>query len=112
MPFVAADVEGCAALRVVTSRDDSRPQCPRFTTRAAADGSRRSTDGCLFVSDRGGEGRLKVGDEVRVQKTSGVFGRKYRITGPSRRPFTALRIRCERPDLNEENRRRSLLLSR
>ena len=66
----------------------------------------------LFVGDRGGEGRLKVGDEVRVQKTSGVFGRKYRITGPSRRPFTALRIRCEHPDLNEANRRRCLLLNR
>ena len=66
----------------------------------------------LFVSDRGGEGRLKVGDEVGVRKTSGVFGRKYRITGPSRRPFTALRIRCEHPDLNEENRRRCLLLSK
>ena len=66
----------------------------------------------LFVSDRGGEGRLKVGDEVRVQKTSGVFGRRYRITGPSRRPFTALRIRCEHPDLNEANRRRCSLLER
>lgn len=66
----------------------------------------------LFVSDRGGEGRLKVGDAVRVQKTSGVFGRKYRITGPSRRPFTALRIRCERPDLNEDNQQRCLLLNR
>ncbi|MCY3841259.1 MAG: hypothetical protein OXH09_21870 [Gammaproteobacteria bacterium] len=66
----------------------------------------------LFVSDRGGEGRLKVGDDVRVQKTSGLFGRKYRITGPSRRPFTALRIRCERPDLNEANQQRCLLLSR
>lgn len=66
----------------------------------------------LFVSDRGGEGRLKVGDEVRVQKTSGVFGRKYRITGPSRRPFTALRIRCEHPDLNDANRQRCILLTR
>lgn len=66
----------------------------------------------LFVSDRGGEGRLKVGDEVRVQKTSGLFGRKYRLTGPSRRPFTALRIRCEHPDVNEDNRQRCLLLNR
>ena len=66
----------------------------------------------LFVSDRGGEGRLRVGDDVRVQKTSGLFGRKYRLTGPSRRPFTALRIRCEHPDLNEANRQRCLLLNR
>ena len=66
----------------------------------------------LFVSERGGEGRLKVGDEVGVQKTSGMFGRKYRITGPARRPFTALRIRCEHPDLNEANRHRCSLLNR
>ena len=66
----------------------------------------------LFVSDRGGEGRLKVGDPVRVEKASGLFGEKYRLTGPSRRPFTARRIRCGHPDLNEANRRRCALLSR
>ena len=66
----------------------------------------------LFVSDRGGEGRLKVGDQVRVEKASGLFGEKYRLTGPSRRPFTAHRIRCGHPDLNEANRRRCALLSR
>ncbi|MDE0190912.1 MAG: hypothetical protein OXQ90_06115 [Gammaproteobacteria bacterium] len=66
----------------------------------------------LFVSDRAGEGRLKVGDEVRVEKASGLFGEKYRITGPSRRPFNASRIRCGHPDLSEANRRRCQLLSR
>ena len=66
----------------------------------------------LFVSDRGGEGRLKVGDEVKVEKASGLFGEKYRLTGPSRRPFNASRIRCGHPDLNEANRRRCQLLSR
>jgi len=69
-------------------------------------------DRLSVVSDRGGEGRLKIGDAVKVEKTSGVFGRKYRITGPSRRPFTALRIRCEHPDLNEANQQRCKLLSR
>ena len=66
----------------------------------------------LFVSDRGGEGRLKVGDAVRVEKASGLFGEKYRLTGPSRRPFNARRIRCGHPDLSEANRRRCTLLSR
>ena len=66
----------------------------------------------LFESDRAGEGRLRVGDETRVVKTSAFFGERYRITGPSRRPFPASRIRCERADLNQDNRRRCSLLSR
>lgn len=66
----------------------------------------------LFESDRAGEGRLRIGDEARVVKTSAFFGERYRITGPSRRPFPAGRIRCERTDLNQANRRRCSLLSR
>ena len=66
----------------------------------------------LFESDRAGEGRLRVGDEARVVKTSAFFGERYRITGPSRRPFPAGRIRCERTDLNQDNRRRCSLLSK
>lgn len=66
----------------------------------------------LFESDQAGEGRLRIGDEARVVKTSAFFGERYRITGPSRRPFPAGRIRCERTDLNQANRRRCSLLSR
>lgn len=65
----------------------------------------------LFESDRAGEGRLRLRDEVRVVKTSALFGENYRITGPSRQPFPARRIRCEQPELNRANRRRCTLLS-
>lgn len=63
-------------------------------------------DKLLFEGDNAAASAIRVGDEVRVVKASTRRGRSYQITGPSRRYFTALRIRCENPDLNADNRRK------
>ena len=64
----------------------------------------------LFESDRGGEGSLRLGDRVRVVQASRLYGKRFQITGPSRRPFTADRIRCEREDITIATRRQCRLL--
>ncbi len=63
-------------------------------------------DKLLFEGDNAASSRIKVGDEVDVVKISSLRGRRYQITGPSRRAFSALRIRCERADLSPDNRRK------
>ena len=60
----------------------------------------------LFEGDNAASSRIDVGDKVNVVKVSSRRGRRYQITGPSRRYFTALRIRCERTDLKADNRRK------
>ena len=64
----------------------------------------------LFESDRGGEGSLRLGDQVRVVRASRLYGKRFQITGPSRRPFMADRIRCEREDITIATRRQCRLL--
>ena len=63
-------------------------------------------DKLLFEGDNAASSAIRVGDEVRVVKVSSRRGRSYQITGPSRRYFTALRIRCEFADLSADNRRK------
>ena len=63
-------------------------------------------DKLLLEGDNAASSAIKVGDEVSVVKASSLRGRKYQISGPARRRFDALRIRCERTDLNLENRRK------
>lgn len=63
-------------------------------------------DALLFEGDRAASSRISVGDEVEVVKTSSLRGRRYQITGPTRRPFDALRIRCELHELSVDNRRK------
>ncbi len=63
-------------------------------------------DKLLFEGDNAESSAIAVGDQVRVVKVSSRRGRSYQITGPSRRYFTALRIRCENADLNADNRRK------
>ena len=63
-------------------------------------------DALLFEGDRAASSRISVGDEVEVVKTSSRRGRRYQITGPTKRPFDALRIRCERHELSVDNRRK------
>lgn len=60
----------------------------------------------LFEGDRAASSRISVGDLVQVVKSSSMRGRRYQITGPSKRRFDALRIRCEERDLNADNRRK------
>ncbi len=63
-------------------------------------------DSLLFEGERASSTSIEVGDEVRVVKSSSFRGRTYQISGPSRRPFQAIRIRCERADLNTDDRRK------
>ena len=63
-------------------------------------------DALLFEGDKAASSRISVGDEVEVVKTSSRRGRRYQITGPTRRPFDALRIRCELSELSVDNRRK------
>lgn len=63
-------------------------------------------DKLLFEGDNAASSHIKVGDEVDVVKMSISRGRRYQIIGPSRRAFSALRIRCERQDLSVANRRK------
>ena len=64
----------------------------------------------LFESNRAGDGNLRVGDQVRVVRASRLYGKRYQITGPSRRPFVADRVRCEREDITIATRRQCSLL--
>lgn len=61
-------------------------------------------DKLLFEGDDAAASAIRVGDEVRVVKVSSRRGRSYQITGPSRRYFTALRIRCENAGIRADNR--------
>ena len=63
-------------------------------------------DKLLLEGDNAASSAIKVGDEVSVVKASSLRGRRYQISGPSKRRFDALRIRCERTDLNVDNRRK------
>ena len=63
-------------------------------------------DKLLLEGDNAASSAIKVGDEVNVVKASSLRGRRYQISGPSKRRFDALRIRCERTDLNVDNRRK------
>lgn len=67
-------------------------------------------DTLLFESDRAGEGALRVGDKVRVVRASRLYGRRFQISGPARRPFAANRVRCEREDITPATRRQCRLL--
>ncbi len=62
----------------------------------------------LFVSDRATQARLKAGQTVEVERRQSRFrkGRAWRITGPSRYPINAVRIRCETDDIRVDDRRR------
>jgi len=60
----------------------------------------------VFEGGQASIARTKVGDAVDVVRTSAFFGRRFRMTGPSHRPFTGTRIRCERLDLSDSNRRK------
>lgn len=63
----------------------------------------------LFESDRAAQARLKVGERVEVVKVSSRFrysGRRWQITGPSRTPIAAYRIRCERETIRADDRRK------
>lgn len=60
----------------------------------------------VFEGGQASIARTKVGDPVDVVRTSAFFGRRFRMTGPSHRPFTGTRIRCERLDLSDSNRRK------
>ncbi len=63
-------------------------------------------DKLLFEGDNAASSAIGLGDQVQVVKASSFRGRKYQITGPSRRSFEALRLRCERTDLGTDNRRK------
>ncbi|MCY3813415.1 MAG: hypothetical protein OXH15_16595 [Gammaproteobacteria bacterium] len=63
-------------------------------------------DKLLFEGDNASSSAIGLGDVVKVVKASSFRGRKYQITGPTRRSFEALRIRCERTDLGTDNRRK------
>ena len=67
-------------------------------------------DRVLFEGDVWRESKIRKGDRVEVQKVSSLFGERYRIIGPSKRAVTANRIRCERVELNTDDRRKCALL--
>ena len=60
----------------------------------------------VFEGGQASIARTRVGDAVDVVRASAFFGRRFRMTGPSHRPFTGTRIRCERLDLSDSNRRK------
>lgn len=64
----------------------------------------------LFEGDVWRESKIRQGNRVEVQKVSSLFGERYRILGPSKRAVTANRIRCERVELNTDDRRKCSLL--
>ncbi len=66
----------------------------------------------LFETDRAAQSRIDVGDEVNVVRTSSLFGRRYRISGPARAAVSATRLRCERLDLGTDTRRKCALIER
>ena len=67
-------------------------------------------DRVLFEGDVWRESKIREGNRVEVQKVSSLFGERYRIIGPSKRAVTANRIRCERIELNTDDRRKCSLL--
>ena len=67
-------------------------------------------DRALFEGDVWRESKIRPGHRVEVQKVSSLFGERYRIIGPSKRAVTANRIRCERVELNTDDRRKCALL--
>ncbi|MYE23453.1 MAG: hypothetical protein F4Y01_05865 [Gammaproteobacteria bacterium] len=67
-------------------------------------------DRVLFEGDVWRESKIREGNRVEVQKVSSLFGERYRIIGPSKRAVTANRIRCERVELNTDDRRKCSLL--
>ena len=67
-------------------------------------------DRVLFEGDVWRESKIREGNRVEVQKVSSLFGERYRIIGPSKRAVTANRIRCERFELNSDDRRKCALL--
>ena len=67
-------------------------------------------DRVLFEGDVWRESKIRKGNRVEVQKVSSLFGERYRIIGPSKRAVTANRIRCERVELNTDDRRKCSLL--
>ena len=67
-------------------------------------------DRVLFEGDVWRESKIRPGNRVEVQKVSSLFGERYRIIGPSKRAVTANRIRCERVELNADDRRKCSLL--
>ena len=66
----------------------------------------------LFEGDRAASSRIKKGDTVEVTKISSLRGRTYQIMRPKKRPFRALRIRCELVDLSSDNRRKCAAMLR
>ena len=66
----------------------------------------------LFEGDRAASSRIKEGDTVEVTKISSLRGRTYQITRPKKRPFRALRIRCELAELSSDNRRKCAAMLR
>lgn len=60
----------------------------------------------VFEGGQASIARIEVGDTVDVVRASAFIGRRFRMTGPSHRPFTGTRIRCERLDLSDGNRRK------
>lgn len=64
----------------------------------------------LFEGGQAMVSGLKAGDEVRVSRASSRFGNRFRIIGPGHRPFTAARIRCERPELTLDTQRKCKLI--
>lgn len=67
-------------------------------------------DQVLFEGDVARNSKIREGDRVEVRKVSSLFGERYRIIGPSKRAVTANRIRCERIELNTDDRRKCILL--
>ena len=66
----------------------------------------------LFEGDNAATSRIKPGQQVDVVKVSSFRGRRYQITGPSKRAFMALRIRCELSELGSDNRRKCRVMFR
>ena len=66
----------------------------------------------LFETDRAAQSRIDVGDEVQVVRASSLFGRRYRISGPSGGSTSATRMRCELLELGTDTRRKCALIER
>ena len=66
----------------------------------------------LFETDRAAQSRIDVGDEVQVVRASSLFGRRYRISGPSGASTSATRMRCELLELGADTRRKCALIER
>jgi hypothetical protein len=49
----------------------------------------------VFEGDEARVSRLKVGEVVSVERNSRLFKDRFSVTGPSKRPVAAKRLRCE-----------------